>query len=117
MPRNTWLAALALSLPITNAAHAQIVHAKAADTIGCLSGEMLLTVKQQVAGTTPAPGWQDRIASLNCYPVAADLNWRVGAQEGGIVHAQLDMPGAPMPALWFSADDMAPGPGPSGHAP
>jgi hypothetical protein len=89
----------------------QTVHAKQDNTIGCLAEDTLREVGRQMANTTPAPGWEDRLAGLHCYPVARDLDWKVAEMHGTVVRAQLAEPGVPSPVMYFSVGDMAIGPG------
>lgn len=91
-------------------AQGRIVSARANDTIGCLDEATLLVVKQQSAGVVLPAGWQDRIAKLGCYAVAADLHWRVASSDDVAAHLQLSEPGVPAstsPVLYFALSDLS----------
>src|ERR1700722_11663293 len=90
----------------------QIIHAKQDHTIGCLTDDTLREVNRKMANTTPSPGWEKRLANLQCYPVAHDLDWKVAEMHGDLVRAQLAEAGVPAPVMYFAARNMTPGHGP-----
>jgi len=67
------------------------VRAKAANTMGCTDPENVRALRDvlETWDIQPPVGWERNLAEVGCYPVAADLRWRVARRLGDVVALQL----------------------------
>ena len=85
----------------------QVVHANANHTVGCLTEGTLRELRSQLTNVIPNDGWEKKVASVGCYPVAADIHWRVVDLHGAVVRLQLAEDNLPArPLLYFVVADL-----------